>query len=59
MMVFSNTCRGAMPMTVIEAQMREKTGFLTDIPCPHLSYVREKTRLMRPLFEKIGFPIVL
>ena len=59
MMVFSNTCRGAIePMTVIDARMREKTGS-TDIPCPHLSYVREKTRLMRSLFEKIGFLIVL
>ncbi len=60
MVVFSNTCGGAIArMTVLDARMMEETGFSTDIPRPHLSYFREKTWLMRPLFEKIGFPIVL
>jgi len=37
MVVFSNTCRGAIePMTVIDARMREKTGFFKRYPLPSL-----------------------
>jgi len=61
MVVFSNTGMGAIARrTLLGALSREETGFFNRYPSPHLSYFREKIRLMRPgIFKKVGFPIAL
>jgi hypothetical protein len=52
MVVFSNSGARSPEGQSSTRESGNKPGFAIDIPRPHLSYFREKTRWMRPLLEK-------